>query len=158
MKRGFTLIEIIIVIIIVGILAAVGMTQYSVVVEKGRIAEAKTRIGVMRQLAHEYYLNNGTFSGISDNALGANGSCSSNSYYSTRAYVCGATSRIELFAERCTSGGKSPQASAKYGLFMEYDAQSGLSAWCCRDPAYYGQTGSNLCAGSGRANCSCGTP
>jgi len=33
MKQGFTLIELIVVIIIVGILASVGMTQYTKVVE-----------------------------------------------------------------------------------------------------------------------------
>ncbi|MBU0547795.1 MAG: prepilin-type N-terminal cleavage/methylation domain-containing protein, partial [Candidatus Omnitrophica bacterium] len=36
MRKGFTLIELIVVIIIVGILASVGMTQYTKVVEKGR--------------------------------------------------------------------------------------------------------------------------
>ena len=53
MKKAFTLIEIIIVIIIVGILAALGISQYSIIVERGRITEAKTRLGTMRQLAQE---------------------------------------------------------------------------------------------------------
>ena len=70
MKRGFTLIEIIIVIIIVGILAAAGITQYSLMVEKSRLAEAKIRIGAMRQLAHEYYMNNGTVMGIAYSDVG----------------------------------------------------------------------------------------
>jgi prepilin-type N-terminal cleavage/methylation domain-containing protein len=35
--RSFTLVELIIVVIIVGILAALGLTQYSLVVEKSRL-------------------------------------------------------------------------------------------------------------------------
>ncbi|MHB8158241.1 MAG: prepilin-type N-terminal cleavage/methylation domain-containing protein [Desulfocucumaceae bacterium] len=50
LSRSFTLIELIVVIIIVGILAAVGISQYSLTVEKARTAEAKVRIGAMRQL------------------------------------------------------------------------------------------------------------
>jgi len=44
-RIGFTLVELIIVIIIVGVLAAVGISQYSLTVEKSRLAEAKIHLG-----------------------------------------------------------------------------------------------------------------
>ncbi|MDD5130223.1 MAG: prepilin-type N-terminal cleavage/methylation domain-containing protein, partial [Candidatus Omnitrophica bacterium] len=45
MKKGFTLVELIIVVIIVGILASIGLTQYNKVVEKSRAAEARMILG-----------------------------------------------------------------------------------------------------------------
>ena len=47
-KHGFTLIEIVVVIIIVGIFSCLGFTQYTKVVEKGRTAEAKSILGALR--------------------------------------------------------------------------------------------------------------
>lgn len=45
MKKGFTLLELIIVIIIIGILATLGLTQYARMVERGRGAEARQLLG-----------------------------------------------------------------------------------------------------------------
>jgi len=50
MKKGFTLLELIIVIIIVGILATLGFVQYASVIERGRFAEARANLGTLRQL------------------------------------------------------------------------------------------------------------
>lgn len=55
MKKGFTLVELIIVIIIVGILASVAMGQYAKVVEKSRYAEANTILGSLRSMQMAYY-------------------------------------------------------------------------------------------------------
>lgn len=49
--RGFTLLELIIVIIIVGILATLGFVQYTAVIEKGRRAEAAAILSTMRSMA-----------------------------------------------------------------------------------------------------------
>ena len=49
--KGFTLLELIVVIIILGILASIGFIQYAAVVEKGRRAEAAVRLDAMRSLA-----------------------------------------------------------------------------------------------------------
>lgn len=50
MNKGFTLLELIIVIIIVGILATLGFVQYASVIERGRFAEARANLGTLRQL------------------------------------------------------------------------------------------------------------
>ncbi len=129
-SRSFTLIELIIVIIIVGILAAVGISQYSLIVEKGRTAEAKTRIGVMRQLAYEYYMNNGTLTTITNTDLGVDNTCSPTNFYR---YTYGSPNETWLYlnASRCTSGGKTPNSSRLYIYYLEFYPGTGQSAWHC---------------------------
>jgi len=137
MKRGFTLIELIIVIIIVGILAAVGISQYSTTVEKSRIAEAKIRIGVMRQLAYEYYLNNGSLTGITNSDLGVDDTCTSAGFY--RYNIWGVPSdSITLRAIRCQSGGKTPDCSYFYGIYMTYYPGTDQGVWHCYLAGYTG--------------------
>ena len=135
MKRGFTLIEIIIVIIIVGILAAVGITQYSTIVERGRFAEARVRIGVMSKLAYQYYLNNGTYTGITNAEVGVDNACHSTDYYRYNCENWVSASVVYLGAYRCTSGGKSPQGP-DYGILWGFDSSGRLWQY-----AYYNSGG-----------------
>ena len=60
MRRGFTLLELIVVIIIIGILGTLGFTQYSRVIERSRGAEAKAVLGTIRTAATAYNLQNPT--------------------------------------------------------------------------------------------------
>ncbi len=129
-ERGFTLIELIVVIIIVGILAAVGMTQYTLIVEKARTAEAKVRIGAMRTLAYNYYLENGRITGIQNADVGVDGTCSSTEFYSYD--IIGGVVVGYLSAYRCTSGGKTPNASREYWFYMVFRPGTGLSVWHCQ--------------------------
>jgi prepilin-type N-terminal cleavage/methylation domain-containing protein len=130
-KNGFTLVELIIVVIIVGILASLGLTQYSSVVEKSRLAEAKVRVGVMRQLAYEYYLNNGGVSGIQQADVGVNNSCTTSDFFRYNVWNDG-SAWYDLQAYRCTSSGKSPNASQQYLFGVYFNPITGATTWHCR--------------------------
>ncbi|TAM38229.1 hypothetical protein EPN54_04505 [bacterium] len=133
--------ELIIVIIIIGILAAVGISQYSLTVEKARTAEAKVRIGVMRKLAYEYYLENGTFVGVTNEYLGAT-ACDSSNFYNYWSPGMGATYGY-IASARCDSGGKTPN-SRKYTLMLKFcPTCSTTDTWYC----WYGEDGTDTCFG-----------
>jgi len=60
-KRGFTLIEILTVIMIISILSAIALPQYITTLEKARSAEATVNIGSLRTSIHRYWYDQRTF-------------------------------------------------------------------------------------------------
>ncbi|MFA4988059.1 MAG: prepilin-type N-terminal cleavage/methylation domain-containing protein [Candidatus Omnitrophota bacterium] len=124
MNRGFTLIELIVVIIIVGILASVGMTQYTKLVEKGRAAEARLILGSLRTAEIAEYQENGAYAGVSGLGVSAPTSCASTHYFS---YSCNSTTGT-CTATRCTTGGKTPQGGTAYTKTVDVDGNWGGSA------------------------------
>lgn len=61
--RGFTLIEIMIVLAIVGILMAIAVPAYSQYVENARLREAPTVLATMRTKMEQFYADNRTYLG-----------------------------------------------------------------------------------------------
>ena len=111
MKKGFTLVELIIVIIVVGILASVGMTQYTKVVEKGRAAEARMVLGTLRSAEISEYTENGAYVVVGSLGVSAPESCLSTHFFS---YACVAGTGA-CTATRCGVGaGKTPGFATAY--------------------------------------------
>ena len=110
MKKGFTLLELIVVIIILGILATLGFSQYTKMVEKGRSAEAKIILGQIRSADIAYFQeHNPAFAGaLADLAVSAPTNCTQTTHYFSYAAAAGVYT-----ATRCTAlTGKQPGAVA----------------------------------------------
>ncbi|MEQ1883301.1 MAG: type IV pilin protein [Burkholderiales bacterium] len=76
---GFTLIELMVVVAIVGILAAIAVPQYNDYVKRSKIAEATSNLGAMRVRMEQYFQDNRQYAG---------GPCTTTGKYFT--YACAA--------------------------------------------------------------------
>jgi type IV pilus assembly protein PilE len=63
MQKGFTLVELMIVVAIIGILASVAMPAYNGYVLRSKLTEAITELAAMRVKLEQYYQDNRTYAG-----------------------------------------------------------------------------------------------
>lgn len=119
-KKGFTLLELVIVSIIIGWLVTLGFAQYSTAQERSRRAEARAILGVLRSLQLNFFLENDAYTTL-PNLMpnvpeGSGGTCANTAYYF--AYSCNSTTG-RCTASRCASGGKAPDAPDTYQIWLE---------------------------------------
>ena len=143
MKKGFTLLELMIVIIIIGVLATLGVMQYQGAIERARGAEARQIIGQLRTQCAGLYMNDPTGEGThacddANMVIGAlleipgpaAAQCRVTNFftYDAQEGVVG-SSKVTFVATRCMAGGKSPQGNAAGTLTLTTDFALGTDVW-----------------------------
>jgi type IV pilus assembly protein PilE len=68
---GFTLLEVLITVVIVGILAAIALPSYEYFVTRSRIVEATTALGDMRSQMEKFFMDNRTYDSAGKCAIDA---------------------------------------------------------------------------------------
>ncbi|MCM8781377.1 MAG: type IV pilin-like G/H family protein [Candidatus Omnitrophica bacterium] len=117
-EYGFTLMEILIVIVVIGILTSITFVQYSKAIEKSRSIEAKLTLARIRLAQRSYFIQNGRYTDVwsdLDIELPAADNCVSTHYFKYSINQNFAT------ATRCTAGiGKQP-SGPNYFITLDYD-------------------------------------
>jgi type IV pilus assembly protein PilE len=92
-EAGFTLIEILIALALIGVLTAVAVPAYTSYVLRGRLTEAFTALSAVQTKAEEFWSNNRTYASLPLPAAGANFDYSLDATTSASSYIVIATGK-----------------------------------------------------------------
>jgi len=112
--RGFTLIELMIAVVVVGILAKIAFGSYSASVQKSRRADAKAALMEISQQLERYYTQQNTYATATLGSGGIYSSTSKNGYYTLAVPAASLTAS----AYRITATPVGAQTGDACGTFM----------------------------------------
>ncbi|HFC6452870.1 TPA: pilin [Neisseria meningitidis] len=127
LQKGFTLIELMIVIAIVGILAAVALPAYQDYTARAQVSEAILLAEGQKSAVTEYYLNHGTWPGDNSSA----GVASSTDIKGK--YVAGVKVEKGVITAEMKSSGVNKEIQGKK-LSLWAKRQDGSVKWFCGQP------------------------
>ncbi len=135
MNRGFTLLELMVVIIIIGVLATLGVMQYQAAIEKSRGAEARQILGQLRSQCAAIYMAEASANNCNTGNLRMGTetdriptSCRGTHYFSY-SVTTSAGDDFVTTATRCTAGGKTPNSTTGGTLTLSTDYAAGTDIW-----------------------------
>ncbi|HEZ6613014.1 TPA: pilin [Neisseria meningitidis] len=127
LQKGFTLIELMIVIAIVGILAAVALPAYQDYTARAQVSEAILLAEGQKSAVTEYYLNHGIWPGDNNSAGVASSSTIKGKYVQSVTVANGV-----ITAQMASSNVNNEIKSKKLSLWAK--RQNGSVKWFCGQP------------------------
>lgn len=125
-QTGFTLIELMIVIAVIGVLASIAIPSYSDYIKRGKAAEATSNLATLRVKMEQYYQDNRTY---------VDGLCAPTSGAQYFTYSCSVTPTASVYTLKATGIEAKGMANFEFTLDQDnaktskFDGTVGDTCW-----------------------------